>query len=43
MESSLGYSPQEGTGRGQVAGGGGAYLSVHLRRADYVYARPGKV
>ena len=40
MSANFHYTPKSGHGREGVAGGGGNYLSVHLRRGDYLYARP---
>ncbi len=41
MKTQLNYDPGLGNGRVSPKDGGGGYLSVHLRRGDYIYARPG--
>ena len=40
MKEHLGYDPGTGKGRSPPLGGGGDYISVHLRRADYLRAHP---
>ena len=42
MRTQLNYDPGLGNGRVSPKDGGGGYLSVHLRRGDYIYARPGE-
>ena len=39
MEDKLDYKTNKGKGRTRLLDGGGAYLAVHLRRGDYLYAR----
>lgn len=41
MQGGLNYDPGSGKGRSQPNNGGGEFISVHLRRADYIQARPG--
>ena len=43
MEDHLNYKTERGKGRTPLLDGGGPYLSVHLRRGDYVYARAGDI
>ena len=38
MRETLHYDPGEGNGRQRPRGGGGRFLSVHLRRRDYVHS-----
>ena len=40
MRNILHYDPGEGNGRQHPNGEGGNYISVHLRRNDYVHAHP---
>ncbi len=42
MKSQLFYGPRLGNGRVLLQGAGGEYLSVHLRRGDYVYTQSGE-
>lgn len=41
VQGDLNYDPGSGRGRSQPNNGGGEFISVHLRRADYIQARPG--
>ena len=41
MQGGLNYDPGSGKGRSRPNSGGGEFISVHLRRADYIQARPG--
>jgi peptide-O-fucosyltransferase len=43
MIDELDYNPGDGVGRSRPNDGGGAYLSVHLRRQDYARAKPHQV
>ena len=40
MKEHLHYDPGKGKGRSPPLEGGGDYISVHLRRADYMRAHP---
>ena len=42
MRTTLGYDPSDGDGREEAEGGGGDYISVHLRRRDFLYSRLGE-
>ena len=41
MRSQLNYDPGNGNGREVPRKGGGDFLSIHVRRRDYIRARPG--
>ena len=40
MKTQLKYDPGKGSGRSKPKGGGGDYLSVHLRAQDYQRSKP---
>ena len=43
MAKHLNYKPSRGKGRTPLLDGGGAYMAVHMRRADYTYVRSNDV
>jgi len=43
MRRELGYDPGNGNGRQRPRNGGGPFLAVHMRRRDYIHARPGMI
>ena len=43
MRNELGYDPGSGNGRQRPRNGGGPFLAVHMRRRDYLHARPGMI